>query len=224
MMHKFLAYFALATVLSSALISCKSDKPKEVVTEPKPEPKPLSAEEQLKVDVAAKIKAEIKSSKKNLALVAGYEFGMSKKRVEAHTKSSIASRALRIIQTKKMTQQYVYRLPLDPKAAKLDVYMEARYKQSILTKLVCKISGQKSVGSNAEMPQVLTLFTKWYGAPSFKLPAYNGCERYAWIDGNRYLDLRCEGSEIHFAFYDLTNETPPNFDQPVPQIEIIDIN
>jgi hypothetical protein len=224
MMTKLLAFFALAIVLSTTLVSCKGDKPKEVVTDPKPEPKPLTAEEQLRVDLAEKIKAEVKSSKKNLALVAGYEFGMSKKRVEAHTKSSVGSRALRIIQNKKLEQQYVYRLPLDPKAPKLDVYMEARYKQSILTKLVCKIGAQKGKASNASMPEVLALFTKWYGSPSFKLPAYNSCERYAWVDGNRYLDLRCEGSEIHFAFYDLTNEAPPSIDQPVPQIEIIDVN
>lgn len=211
--------FALGMLASG----CKQDTPKEPTPPPTPK-KELTAEEKLQLDIDNKITEQVKSGKKQLFLIAGYQLGMNKEAVEAHTRDMAEKKVLRPVSVSKRKTFYVYQMPLNgKKAAKLDVYMESRYTQNVLTLLVGKLGAQKgSKGTAGDMAGIVEIFTGWYGPPSFKLPPYNGCDRFAWIDGNRYIDLRCEGAEVHFAFYDLANQKPPQFTAQAPQIEIID--
>ncbi len=212
-------FFALGLLA----VGCKQDAPKDPTPPPTPA-KELTAEEKLQLDIDNKVLEQVKSGKKQLFLIAGYQLGANEKAVEAHTRDMVTKKVLRPVQVSKRKTFYVYQMPLNgKKAAKLDVYMEARYKQSVLTMLVGKLGSQKgSKGTAGDMSGIVEVFTGWYGPPAFKLPPYNGCDRFAWIDGNRYIDLRCEGTEVHFAFYDLANEKPPQFTAQAPQIEIID--
>ncbi len=69
--------------------------------------------------------------------------------------------------------------------------------------------------------------TEWYGNPTFQVPAYNSCERYVWIEGNRHIDLRCELEGVVFTYTDLTSEIPANIEgggEARPQVEVLDVS
>jgi hypothetical protein len=207
---KNMAIIAIFTVLF--LVGCGGEKPKPIIQNEKPAPVLLSPEEQLKVDISDKIKTELGTAKKMNNLLAGFEFGMNVKNVERHTLKMTERKVLRKVKKSKNRMEYVYQLPVQDKRAKVDAFMEAEYIQGGLSKLSCYTKVPSSTGSNDYLKLISNLFTEWYGAPSFKLPAYNSCERIVWITGNKYIELRCELNAIHFDYTDLTVITPASFD------------
>ncbi len=216
---------AVSLLLASSILSvgCKGEKPKPIINNDKPATIPLSPEEQLKVDISEKIKNELGTAKKFNSLLAGFEFGMNAKNVERHVEKMVGRKVLRKVKKGKNKLEYVYQLPVAQKTAKVDAYIDAEYIQGGLSKMSCYTNVPSSSSSNDYLKQISNLFTEWYGAPAFKLPAYNSCERIVWITGNKHIELRCEMNAIHFDYTDLTVITPPSFDNNT-QLDIKDVS
>lgn len=204
--------------------ACKGEKPKPIINTDKPTPIPLSPEEQLKVDISNKIQSELGTAKKFNNILAGFEFGMNVKVVERHAEKMLGKKVLRKVKKGKNKLEYVYQLPVADKGAKVDAYIDVEYIAGGLSKMMCYTNVPSNSSSNDYLKLIANLFTEWYGAPAFKLPAYNSCERLVWITGNKHIELRCELNAIHFDYTDLTVITPPSFDSGNSnQVDIKDV-
>lgn len=225
----------LLCLVASLLWACGGDKPKKgknngkvdppVITNNEEEPKViLTAEQQLQVDVNKKIEEELASRQRVDKLICGFEFGMNAKTMKRHADKMIGKGNMRKINKRisssKTKRIYLYKMPFGDKKSKnkktIDTDLDTEMKSGAISKIMGTLRTPKGQSTENTLQETKELFSKWYGPPTFELPSMNSCTRYAWINGNRHIDLHCEMEGVVFVYSDLSDELPEEF-APMPK-------
>lgn len=177
-------------------------------------------EERLQADINLMIDEQVEvsntiQSRRVQTMIAGFELGMSRSQVQKHFLNMKQKKHLIRVrkrnQGSKKVYEYVYPLPLEGGRANTQFNFEHRRGGGVY-KLVCEPSKPRRQTKSKFLEEIHTLLNEWYGPHSFQLPKQNGCARYIWIAGNRYLELYATPKQVKFAYTDLKTEIPPNID------------
>lgn len=216
----------LALSISVTLFSCGSDQQADntqfvVDTEStanRGEPK-MTEQQQLALAIDAHIGEEINSGVTHKKVFPGYEFGMKEKQIDrSNRRLSRKGAAKKFKKAEKYSYAYAYLMPVlgDDIPAFIDFSYNTDGK-------MFKGTGKMDVPEGSSSSDVLNvtkdLFTEWFGAADFDIEDHNYCSRHIWINGNRFIDLRCEVDGIVFSFYNLKEETPNIFETSEPSDE-----
>lgn len=178
----------------------------DVAAETKAQQTPLTPEQTLvrKVETAMKQALQsVANESANPRLVAGYEFGMSKKTVQEHTGKMMHKGALKRSQQDDNRFVYLYQLPSSDND-KMDTSLDADYISGALYKLSCSVEVRGDNTLAATFKQAKTFLEKLYGKPAFQVTD----NRFLWINGRIHIDLYCKHNKVLFVFTDLQEEQP----------------
>ena len=219
---KRLLFFCL---MAGVLAACggkdgqENDKPQpDPITNEEPaQPEvQLSQTEQIQMDVGKYMDEQLAKPGKVMDIVAGFEFGMNKKKVSEHRrnmarKGVLKERKKSASATKTVTE-YVWLLKLSSKKT-VDTYLDFKYtaeeeRKGAVYQAICNLKTPRGESTSGLIEETKVKFTEWYQEPAFNLPSENGCSHYLWIDGNRHIELKCGAEGVQAVYTDMSHERP----------------
>jgi len=230
-----LCFAAVCLVACGGKDGKENDKPQ---TDPDPvvpeQPvEELTETEKLQQNVGQYMDEQLAKPGKVMDIIAGFKFGMNKKKVSEHRENMVRKGVLKkkkkSSSSSKTISEYIFQFRISTKKT-VDTYLDFEYtaeeeRQGAVYQATCNFKTPKGESTSSLIEETKAKFVEWYEEPAFDLPSENGCSHYLWIDGNRHIELKCGADGVQAVYTDMSHERPEVEIAVVnePQVEVSDI-